>query len=72
MNDTKNSFYKLIIYYTKVLSKIPQPIGGLILITTLAFVFLLLPLIVLDNLGVLPKGGAYNEEQRCDYYGTNC
>ena len=68
----KNSFYKLMIYYMKALDKLPKPLGGLILITTLASVFLLLPLMVLDNLGVLPKGGKYNEEQRCDYYGTNC
>lgn len=56
----------------KALDKLPKPLGGLILITTLASVFLLLPLMVLDNLGILPKGGKYNEEQRCDYYGTNC
>jgi hypothetical protein len=56
----------------KQLNKLPQPLGGLIFITTFAFAFIFLPLMMLDNLGVLPKGGSYNQEQNCDYYATNC
>jgi hypothetical protein len=58
--------------YMDLLKKLPQPFSGFILITTLVFVFMMLPMIVLEKMGAFPKGGEYHEEQRCDYYGTNC
>jgi len=60
------------LFYMKQLNKLPQPFGGLIFITTFAIILFYLPLMMLDNLGVLPKGGESNQEQNCDYYATNC
>jgi hypothetical protein len=56
----------------KQLNKLPQPLGGLIFITTFAFIFFYLPIMMLDNYGFLPKGGEHNQQQNCDYYATNC
>jgi hypothetical protein len=56
----------------KQLNKLPQPLGGLIYVATFVIVFFVLPFMVLDNLGFVPKGGEHRQEQNCDYYATNC
>ena len=67
-----NRFYLLVIRLIGVLNQLPQPFGGLILICLMVSIFVILPIVVLEKSGIIPKGGAVNTQEECVYFANGC